>query len=194
MSFIKRTAICKKSLFFAFYLFVFSSFAFSQQLRAGLYGSSQFPLGEVSDYYSNVVAEGVSAELSLMDNFGLLARFQFAVALPKDERILYTKQFTQSLCLWYSLKFGESGFSFEPSVEAGCMVQESNVIQQAGSLPNKLYFDLAVQVNPSIRFSHPKFLDNRVELDLSPVVTVVPQKESVLTYIGARIGLLYLYK
>ena len=189
----KRIARCKKFLIFLFCLFAFSSFAFSQQLRAGLYGSSQFPLGEVSEYYSNVLAEGLSAELSLLENFGLVTRFQFALALPKNEKILYTKQFTQSLGAWYSLKFGESGFSFEPSLELGCMIQESNVVQQEASLPNKLYYDLAVQVNPSFRFSHPEFLDNRVEIDLSPVVTIVPQKKSVLTYIGARIGALYLF-
>ncbi len=193
MLFIKHIAICKKSVLFFLYLLLCSTFAFSQQLRAGLNASSQFPLGEVSEYYSNVLAEGFSAELSIIENFGLVTRFQIAAALPKDKRILYTKQFTQSFGVWYSLKLGESSFSFEPSVEIGCMIQESNIVQQEGSFPNKLYFDLAVQLNPSFRFSHPEFLDNRVELELSPVVTVVPQKKSVLTYIGARIGALYFF-
>ena len=183
----------KKSVFLILFLFVFTSISFSQQLRAGLYASSEFPVGEVSEYYTNVLAEGVCAELSLLENLGLITRLQFAVALPKDERILYTKQITQSLGLWYSLPLGESGFSFEPSVEFGCMVQESNVVQQNGSVPNKLYFDFEVQVNPSFHFSHENFLDNRLEIVLSPELTVVPQKNIVLTYIGAQLGVLYLF-
>lgn len=193
MLFRKSFLMNKKSVFLILFLFVFSSFGFSQQLRAGLYASSEFPVGEVSEYYTNVLAEGVCAELSLLENLGLITRLQFAVALPKDERILYTKQITQSLGLWYSLPLGESGFSFEPSVEFGCMVQESNVVQQNGSVPNKLYFDFEVQVNPSFHFSHENFLDNRLEIVLSPELTVVPQKNIVLTYIGAQLGVLYLF-
>ena len=128
-----------------------------------------------------------------MENVGLLARFQIAVALPKNERIIYTKQITQSLGVWYSLLFGETGFAFEPSVEFGCIIQKSSIVSQQDNIPEKLYFDFVSQINPSFRFRHPDFLDDRVEVELSPVFTIIPQKNNILTYIGARIGLLYLF-
>ncbi len=191
--FTKNFAFNKKSLFLLFFLFAFPAISFSQQLRAGLYGVSEFPVGELSKYYSNVLGEGLSAELSVMENFGISADFQIALALPKNDKIVFTKQFSQSLGLWYSLFLGQSGFSFEPSVEFGCLIQETNTVMKQNNATDKLYFDFIARITPSFRFRHENFLDNKVEVSISPVFSFVPQKKNILTYIGARAGLTYIF-
>ena len=183
----------KKTILFVSFLFFFSVNIFSQQLRCGIYGVSQFPVGEASEYFINTSGEGVSAELSFFKNFGGSVRIQYSFVFPKDERIESSRQFAQLFGLWYRFPLGEKGFAFQPIFEFGFINQETKFDKDYGSLSKDNYMDVMVQFSPSFRFRNKRFLDNRVEIEFSPLWSIIPEQTIGLPFIGARLSIIYIF-
>lgn len=174
-----------------FGLFFFTSSLFAFNLRAGFYGASQFPIGEASSYFKNATGTGISEEFGFTESFGQSARLQFSRVFPRDEKILSAWQFAGFLGAWYHLPIGKAGFAFQPSIEAGLMYQGAKIQDGYGELPQRAYTDFVLQLIPSFRYKSEKLLSNHLEIELSPLWSIVPQSSGGLVFAGARLGIIY---
>ena len=180
-----------KNLFFLLILFFIPCKTFSQNVRTGIYGVSQFPLGNASEYFLNASGGGLGAEFGFSDKFGESVRIQYSTVIPKNEIIKSSWQFTFLIGIWYGVSIGETGFSFQPCIDAGIMYLGSTTKEGYGKLSQRAYPTFIFQVCPSFRFKHEKFLARRLEIELSPVWSLVPQQTGGISFIGARLGLMY---
>ena len=176
-----------------FGLFFLSSSLFAFNLRTGFYGTSQFPIGEASNYFKNAAGPGLAVEFGFIDNFGQSLRLQWESVIPKNDKIINAWQLSQLLGLWYSIPIGASGFAAQPSIEIGLMYQGAKIQDGYGTLPKRAYLDCVIQLCPSFRFKHPKMLSNCIELELSPLWSIIPQKSQGLVFAGARLGIFYVF-
>lgn len=187
---IYRNIKLKKFFFLLIYFFI-SYKAFSQNVRTGIYGVSQFPLGEASEYFLNASGGGLGAEFGFSDKFGDSVRVQYSAVIPKNEIIESSWQLTFLIGVWYGIPIGETGFSFQPCIDAGIMYQGSKIREGYGELSQRAYPTFIFQLCPSFRFKHEKFLARHMEIELSPVWSLVPQQTGGLSFVGARLGLMY---
>ena len=164
---------------------------FGFNLRAGFYGTSQFPIGEASTYFKNASGTGLAVEFGFLENFGQSMHFQWAGIIPKNDKILSAWQLVGLLGLWYNLPLGNAGFSVQPSIEAGLMYQGAKIQDGYGELPQRAYTDFVLQICPSFRYKNEKMLNNHLEIELSPIWSIVPQNSGGLVFAGARLGILY---
>ena len=181
--------VIKVILFLALLLLPGSLFGFN--LRAGFYGSTQFPIGEASTYFKNASGTGLAVEFGFLENFGQSMHFQWAGIIPKNDKILSAWQLVGLLGLWYNLPLGNAGFSVQPSIEAGLMYQGAKIQDGYGELPQRAYTDFILQICPSFRYKNEKMLNNHLEIELSPIWSIVPQNSGGLVFAGARLGILY---
>lgn len=180
-----------KKFFFLLILFFISYNAFSQNARTGVYGVSQFPLGEASEYFLNASGGGLGAEFGFSDKFGESVRVQYSTVIPKNKIIKSSWELTFLIGFWYEVTIGETGFSFQPCIDAGIMYQGSTTKEGYGKLSQRAYPTFIFQVCPSFRFKHEKFLARHMEIELSPVLSLVPQQTGALSFVGTRLGLMY---
>ncbi len=190
MLFLKSVKTYKKFVACIILLFL-CSFAFSQHLRAGVYGLEQVPIGKSSNFFRNSAGVGLSAELGFSDKFGESVRFQYANIIPNDDRIQSSWQFAALLGVWYNAAFGESGFSFQPSIEFGIIFEGTKNKEDYGTLDQRAYTDFLFQLCPSFRYKNEAFLNNHIEIEFTPVWSIIPQKVTSLCFIGVRLGIIY---
>ncbi len=186
-------SIVLKKWLLIFSLFFIPFFVFSQSARTGVYGISQFPVGESSEYFVNASGGGISAEFGFSEKFGESVHIQYLSVFPKNKIIISSWQLTSLIGIWYNVSIGESGFSFQPCVEAGLIYQGSKTKEEYGKLSQRAFTDFIFQMCPSFRFKHEKFLNNHIEVELSPVWSIIPQQSGGLSFIGARLGLMYVF-
>lgn len=189
---INKKVFCKIILLSIILFFVTPS-VFAQHVRTGVYGISQIPVGDAASYFLNASGGGVSAEFSFFQNFGQSIRVHYSSVIPKDERILSAWQFTSLLGLWFYKPLGNAGFAFQPSVEMGILYQGAEIKEGYGKMPLRAYVDFEMQLCPSFRFKNPKFLNNSLEIELSPTFCLIPQKTESFLFVGGRLGLIYVF-
>lgn len=182
--------LTKLILALAFFMLPCSLCGFN--LRAGFYGTSQFPIGEASNYFINASGTGLVADFGFFENFGQTLRLQWANVIPKNDKIISAWQLVGLMGLWYAVPFGDSGFSFEPSIEAGLMYQGAKIQDGYGELPKRAYTDFVLQLCPSFRYKIEKLFNNHLQIELSPTWSIIPQSSGGLVFAGARLGFLYI--
>lgn len=184
--------------YFCSLLFLFFSFSsvnlFARHIGTGIYGISKVPIGNAADYFTDALGGGLSFEFSLSEMFGETLRMEYCPIIPKNDTIIQAWQFTQFLGLWYSMPFSQTGFSFKPEIELGLIFQGARLDAEYGELPQKAYVDFIFQFSPSLRFKNKKLLNERLELEWSPIFSFVTQKRGGLAFLGVRLGVQYIFE
>ena len=81
-------------------------------------------------------------------------------------------------------------FAFQPEFEWG--ISASRARGQNGSKADGYFCDQIITIAPALRWVVPKIADQRLELDLSPVWTLSPEKKSnCIDFIGIRLGAIW---
>ena len=189
---LNKKVFCKVFLL-SIILFFLTPSVFAQHARTGVYGITQFPIGDAADYFLNASGGGACAEFGFRQNFGQSIRVHYSSVIPQDERILSAWQFTSLLGLWFNKPLGNAGFAFQPSVEMGILYQGAKIKEGYGQMPLRAYVDFEMQLCPSFRFKNPKFLNNSLEIELSPTFCLIPQKTESFLFVGGRLGLIYVF-
>ena len=158
--------------------------------------TNQWALGKYSEFALCNIGGGVYSEytlpLSLPNNIdlGLNVHFDFNHVIPKKNTTLKSDEeirFTSGA--WLRLPFTTQHLflTFQPEVNLGLslfMTQGQN-----GSEASGVYTGLFIEIAPAIRMI-PDALDN-FEIEAAPLITILPEKEHVLTMIGMRFGVIY---
>lgn len=182
-----------KRFFILFILFIFATKVFSHQIKTGIYGLSQFPIAEAADYFINSSGGGINAEMCFSNHIGGTIRVQYSNVIPKGDRIISAWQLTELLGILYEIPLGSNGFSFQPAIEFGLMYQGAKTNDGYGKLSHRAYTDFIFQICPSFRYKNEKLLNKHIEIELSPLWTLIPEKTIGMSFIGARLGITYIF-
>ena len=183
----------RKILIIFLFLFFVPFYLNSQILKAGVFGITQFPIGNGTDLFINASGGGIDAEMKFYKNFGMSVSLQGAGVIPKNENISSSWQVTPFVGLLYYIPIGSSDFAFEPMLELGLMFQGSTIKKGFGTLSNKMYVDFVLQAAPSFRFKNERILNSCLEFEFSPLLCFVPEKKENIIYTGIRLGVKYLF-
>lgn len=185
----------KKILFLNLFLIFFLMGPYrltADSIKAGVYAESLFPIGDLSEYFINASGGGICLEIPLYENFGASARFQYHAIIPNSSKIQSAWQMSELIGVWYNKPL-VNGFAIQPSIEFGLVYQGAKLAEEFGELPEENYTDFAIHMSPSFRYRSDFLLKNRLEVELSPVCTIMPQSNQITAFLGIRLGLLYLF-
>lgn len=188
----RRASLLIKSLFLLFF-FCFPKNTYAHQLRTGLYGITLFSVGEAAGLLLNSSGGGVCAEFGITDNLGVSIGAHYAAVIPKDEHIISVWQSEQLIGCYYEIFFGNSGFSFKPTVEIGVVEQGANVSKDYGSLSQNTFVDFAMQLGSAFCFQNKNLFNNHLKIELSCIANIIPQTTEWLSMVGARLGFMYVF-
>lgn len=169
-------------------------FAYSEQatddpsLAIGTYGLAQTAVGPYSEFARFAAGGGAVGEYALWDlpGFGVSARVQAAAVVPASDIISSYWALGAFAGAYRRISLSRS-VSVQPELAAGFFVHVLEATGKDGSsLSSGKFVDPAFQASVAIRRSF-----GRVEVELAPVATVIPEKSAVLGLAGLRVGALY---
>ena len=182
-----------KKVIIIFILFFMPHNFFAQSVRTGGYGITQFPIGEAANYFLNAFGGGVSLEFGFSEKFGESLHIQYMSVVPNNDRILSSWQLTTFIGIWYNIPLTTFGVFIQPAIDIGLIYEGSEIKQGYGVLSQRAFADLELQFCPSLRFKHEKLLNNHIEIELTPMLSLIPQQVIGLSFIGLRLGVLYVF-
>ena len=159
---------------------------------------NQYPLGDWKDFAKSNIGGGLSAEYTLPEflpfNLDLGAAFHadFSHTSPKSDGTLESHdELRFSLGAFLRLPFSLFGqnFAFQPEIDCG--LDLARVVGQNGSSLDEWQTGNIISVQPALRYMIPVKAIDTVEFEASPLLTISPEKESVITNIGYRIGFVW---
>ena len=174
-------------------LFLFANVRIhSQGFRAGVFGVSQFCLGDNSEYFLNASGLGLSGEFAFFKHFGISATGQYAQVIPaSNSPIVFANQITFFLGIWGRVPLFGGNISLQQSIEPGMIYQSAKVKSEYDPISSKPYTDFVIQIVSSFRYSPPALWEGALEFEIAPVYTFIPMKKNVISDFGARLGVFY---
>ena len=180
-------------VFFLSIIFLFSSRLYSQEVRIGASGVSQFFLDSEETLFTNATGGSVCAELAFNNSFGESVRFQYEKLFTDEHMINSAQQISMLLGLWGRMPFAADFIFLQPSIEAGIVYQMVELSGES-SMPDEAYTDFIMQIGLGVRFVPVKLMKGKIDFEIAPVYTIIPMSDKVFQYAGARLSIFYVFK
>ena len=180
----------KRILFFISY-FIFSLSILAQGINLGLNAETQFVIGDNSTYFKNSTGMGTCVELEFSKYIGTSCRFNYARVIPADSRIESGQQFIFLLGLFGRLPINDSFLYVKPGIEFGEVFQSIILKPEYDSLPEDFYSDFVIRISTALIINPQQLAKGHFDFELAPLCTIIPMRDNVISFIGARLSVLY---
>ena len=200
--------LMKKVVVLLLALFLVASSVFAQQQaqqqeekafpqRLGLYFSYAPTVGALREYVSSSIGGGFAYSFGFSLPLGLelgpVAHLSYNGNPVKNDKIVSMTSLEFDIGVYLYVPFGKSGFSFCPEFDYGMLAYfpKANTEYTNASSIKMAYVDQLFQVGAGFRFSHQKFLNGKMEIELTPTYVFSLEKGETIHFIGFRTGFLY---
>lgn len=158
---------------------------------------SQFAIGDYSKFAIMNLGASLTGEytipLELPKNMdlGLAVRADFAHVFVKSGQKLKSDEEIRAFgAAWLRIPFvlGNQFFAFQPEIGGGLSVFLSNY-ESGGQIKSGTYLSPLISIAPSFRWIPPKL--QQLEVEASPLFTLVPENSKATTLLGLRLGAIW---
>lgn len=158
---------------------------------------SQFAIGDYSKFAIMNLGASLTGEytipLELPKNMdlGLAVRADFAhVFVKSGQRLKSDEEIRAFGAAWLRIPFvlGNQFFAFQPEIGGGLSVFLSNY-ESGGQIKSGTYLSPLISIAPSFRWIPPKL--QQLEVEASPLFTLVPENSKATTLLGLRLGAIW---
>ena len=185
-------------LFITIVFLGFTSFAEGFAIGGDVFG--QWPIGDYSKIANANFGLSVTGEytfpLSLPLNMDLGAgiRAEYGHVFPKADANLKSDEEIRAFAnIWIRIPFKlfNQNFAFQPEAGGGISTFFTKY-QNKGTEKNAAYLSPLINIAASLRWM-PAALQN-LEIELAPVLTIIPEKDSSTNMLGLRLGAIWHFK
>lgn len=185
-------------LFITIVFLGFTSFAEGFAIGGDVFG--QLPIGDYSKIANANFGLSVTGEytfpLSLPLNMDLGAgiRAEYGHVFPKADANLKSDEEIRAFAnIWLRIPFKlfNQNFAFQPEAGGGISTFFTKY-QNKGTEKNAAYLSPLINIAASLRWM-PAALQN-LEIELAPVLTIIPEKDSSTNMLGLRLGAIWHFK
>lgn len=187
--------------------FISLGFASAQikDMKAGAFFNFEPAAGELNEFVFSSIGGGAAFEAGiplplfsespvvhgLLENFGVSFRMAFDGSIMKNTSVTSLFSMRYMTGAYTRILLPGNMFSIVPEFNYGLILNFPKASGEGAEYVKKIYVDQALQVGAGVRFTHPKMLQEKLELEFTPTYSFSPESGSSVHYIGFRFGALY---
>ncbi|MCQ2582965.1 MAG: hypothetical protein MJ160_03560 [Treponema sp.] len=159
--------------------------------------NASIPMGELADYAKMGFGGGVAVEIGiplgegLLRGFGVSVRGDFSYLLSDSEYITSFMTVFATANAFLKIPFGSTGVAIQPEIGIGAAINLLSTVPGYEESLNSPYIDQIYSVGFGIRVANPKMAGGKMEIEFTPVYSVSPEKDALVQYVTARVGVMY---